>query len=426
MLSLIEGTLDVARIESGKLALQVAPMHFAEGMQAMADLFALQAQAKGLQFHYQVQGTLPAVVRADEKRLRQIIINLLGNAIKFTPQGSVSLQVKYARQMATSCVIDTGPGRSQDEQARIFEPFERGAAAATAGGAGLGLTMAKMLPELMGGALPLHSQTGQGACFQVSLFVPSVDATQAQPVMAQAAPTGYAGARQRILVVDNEEADRGLLLQLLAPLGFEVQLADSGYAALALGAGGWVPHAVLMDLAMPGIDGWETLRRLRAMHGQAIACAVVSANAFDRDLPNDAGITPQDFMVKPVRHSELLQWLGQRPALRWEYGYTSKPPLALMQQGQVAINVVDDLALAGTAQPGHAEVPHDALAPLCQALQLGYVRGVRQALDVLERDYPAQSALCRQLRQMAQQFDMDGMARTMAQHGWMPQESPQP
>lgn len=416
LLSLIEGTLDVARIESGKLALQVAPMYFAEGMQSQADLFALQAQAKGLQFHYEVQGKLPAVVRADEKRLRQIIINLLGNAIKFTQQGGVTLQVKYARQMASICVIDTGPGLSGEEQARIFEPFERGAASSSTGGAGLGLTMAKMLTELMGGALTLRSQPGQGACFQVSLFLPSVDASQAQPVAARAAPVGYAGPRQRVLVVDNEEADRGMLLQLLAPLGFDVQLADNGLAALALVADGWVPHAVLMDLAMPGIDGWETLRRLRAMHGDSMACAVVSANAFDRELPNDAGITPADFMVKPVRHSELLQWLGQRLPLAWHYDLEEKPSHSKAVLGGVATK--------NTAMPVQvdvAAVPAAALAPLYQALQLGYVRGVRQALDGLEQHYPAQAAVWQKLRHLAQQFDMDGIARAMAQHGWMPQ-----
>jgi len=420
LLSLIEGTLDVARIESGKLTLQVAPMHFAEGMQALADLFALQAQAKGLAFHYEVQGKLPEVVRVDEKRLRQITINLLGNAIKFTQQGSVTLQVRYARQMATLQVLDTGPGLGAEEQTRIFEPFERGHAASSAGGAGLGLTMAKMLTELMGGALTLQSQPGQGACFQVSLYLPSVEGAHTKAPQVLRTPIGYAGHRQRVLVVDNEEADRGVLLQLLQPLGFEVQLAENGHAALALVSGGWVPHAVFMDLAMPGIDGWETLRRLRSLLGDALACAVVSANAFDRELPNDVGIAPQDFMIKPVRHSELLQWLAQRLGLVWDYGLEEKQPKVTMQQAQVA--TVSEFS----AQPAGTQVPPEALAPLHQALQLGYVRGARQALAALERDYPAQAVVWHTLRHLAQQFDMDGMTRVMQQQGWKPQGAQTP
>ena len=408
LLSLIEGTLDVARIESGKLALQVAPMAFAEGMQALADMFALQAQAKGLAFHYEVQGHLPAVVRADEKRLRQIVINLLGNAIKFTQHGSVTLQVRYARQMATISVLDTGPGMDADEQAQIFEPFARGHAAATAAGAGLGLTMAKMLTELMGGALALQSQPGQGAHFQVSLFLPSLEESAVPDRAAARVPVGYQGPRRKVLVVDNEEADRGVLLQLLAPLGFEVQLADNGHAALALVATGWVPHAVFMDLAMPGIDGWETLRRLRAMQGARMACAVVSANAFDRELPNDVGITPQDFLVKPVRHSELLQWLAHKLVLQWVYEWESKQPQAL------------DISAQAASKTEAMEQPRQALAvdwhELQQAMNLGYVRGVRQALQVLERLHPQHAALWAQLRDLAQQFDLDGMARLVALH----------
>ena len=408
LLSLIEGTLDIARIESGKLALQVAPMHFAEGMQALADLFALQAQAKGLIFHYDVQGSLPTAVRADEKRLRQIIINLLGNAIKFTQQGSVTLQVRYARQMATISVLDTGPGMDAAEQARIFEPFARGQAAASAVGAGLGLTMAKMLTELMGGALTLHSQPGQGAHFQISLFLPSVAAHSVQPLQALRPPVGYVGPRQRVLVVDNEEADRGLLRQLLTPLGLEVQLAENGHAALALVAGGWVPHAVCMDLAMPGIDGWETLRRLRTMHGMQMACAVVSANAFDRELPNDVGITPQDFIVKPVRHSELLQWLGRRLGLQWVYENEEKMALALDSSAHIAIK--KDVVYPPGCIP---EVDWEGLR---QAMALGYVRGVRQALQQLEAAHPQHAPLWQQLRSLAQQFDWDAMARVVAQH----------
>ncbi|WP_244146253.1 hybrid sensor histidine kinase/response regulator [Comamonas antarctica] len=400
LLSLIEGTLDIARIESGKLALQVQPMRFAAGLQEMAGMFELQAAAKGLAFHYAPEGQLPEWVRCDEKRLRQILFNLLGNAIKFTARGSVTLRVRYSRQMAHVSVIDTGPGLGEDEQAQIFEPFARGSGAQSSAGAGLGLTMAKMLTELMGGALTVSSQPGQGASFHIRLFLPSLErGPTLQPVMPR--PVGYLGAARRLLVVDNEEADRELLAQLLVPLGFAVQHAANGAEALALLGAGYRPQAIFMDLAMPGMDGWECLRRIREMSLGEVACAIVSANAFDREMPNDVGITPQDFLVKPVRHSELLQWLEDRLELVWR-----SAPVALAPAAQQSPTP----AAAAPAAAALAGVPDAALAALRQALDWGYMRGVEQALAQLALEHPQAAALWQRLQAQAQQFQFEAMA----------------
>ena len=427
LLSLIEGTLDIARIESGKLALHVQPMRFADGLREMAVMFELQAAAKGLGFRYEAEGELPAVVRADEKRLRQILFNLLGNAIKFTVTGHVTLRVRHSRQMAHIAVEDTGPGLSDEERARIFEPFARGSgAAASTTGAGLGLAMAKMLTELMGGSLAVHSTPGQGAVFQVTLFLPSVDEAAA-PAAPLRTPRGYHGPRRRVLVVDNEEADRELIVQLLTPLGFAVHQAGDGPAALALIAGGLRPDAVFMDLAMPGIDGWETLRRLQALAlSPAPACAVVSANAFDRDLPNAVGIVPADFLVKPVRHRELLQWLERRLALAWHWAPAPEPtphpapvpvPVPGAAAAAMAARAPQRAPLSGLAV--HAPVAgSDAdWAALHQSIGLGYVRGVQQALQRLALAHPAQAALWTQLQALATQFQFDSMQALLAQQG---------
>jgi len=393
LLSLIEGTLDIARIESGKLALDVAPMRFADGLHEIAALFELQAAAKGLAFRFDVQGTIPEVVRADEKRLRQILINLLGNAVKFTAQGTVTLRVRHAREMARIDIEDTGPGLSADEIERIFEPFARGGTAGAAPGAGLGLTIAKMLTALMGGELTVTSQPGAGAAFHVKLFLPEVHADAPPKARATQQPRrGYAGERRRILVVDNEEPDRELLVQLLEPLGFELRQAASGHDALDLLAAGYRPHAIFMDLAMPGIDGWETLRRVRQMNLPDVQCAIVSANAFDKGLENDAGIAPDDFLVKPVRHSELLDWLERRLKLQWLHE-EEKAPVP---------------ATAPMVYPDAAE-----LAPLRQAVSLGYYRGILNALDGIERSQPAHADFVRAMRQMAREFQFDAMARLL-------------
>ncbi|MBN9411298.1 MAG: response regulator [Burkholderiales bacterium] len=398
LLSLIEGTLDIARIEAGKLTLDLKPMRFADCIQEMAGMFEPQATARGLSFRFTADGRLPALVRADEKRVRQILINLLGNAVKFTQRGGVSLRVRYAREMALVEIADTGPGLPAGELEKIFEPFARGDGAALAApGAGLGLTIAKMLTDLMGGELSADSTPGQGATFRVRLFLPELTgaAHSAEPVRQPR--RGYAGPRRKLLVVDNEEADRDLLVNLLEPLGFELRTAASGHDALDLLAAGLAPDALFMDLAMPGIDGWETLRRMRAAGlGAGTQVAIVSANAFDKGLENDAGIGPEDFIVKPVRHAELLDWLGRRLALQWleHAAPTSEPANA------------SDAPLTYPAR--------ERLQMLREVVALGYYRGIVNQIAEMEAAQPECAPLAERLRAMAREFRLEAIDDLLA------------
>ncbi|EGJ10218.1 hybrid sensor histidine kinase/response regulator [Rubrivivax benzoatilyticus] len=392
LLSLIEGTLDIARIESGKLALDVRPMRFADGLAEIARMFELQAAGRGLAFRFAVDGRLPAVVRADEKRLRQILINLLGNAIKFTQAGQVTLRVAHQREMARFEIEDTGPGMTADELARVFEPFERGSAASgqSVGSTGLGLTIARMLCELMGGEMTVASEPGRGTTFRIRLFVPEVAVAAPEVDALRARRVGYEGRRRRVLAVDNEEADRRLVADLLQPLGFEVEGAATGEAALARLAADAPYDAVFMDLAMPGIDGWETIRRLRAA-GHGMPLAVVSANAFDKKLDNDVGLPGEDFLVKPVRVGELLDWLGGRLGLDWRYGARVPEP-------------------APPPPPADAPLPPpELLRPLRDALALGHVRGVARQLAAIEAADPAHAGFAARMRLLARQFNYETM-----------------
>jgi signal transduction histidine kinase/CheY-like chemotaxis protein/purine-cytosine permease-like protein len=395
LLSLIEGTLDIARIESGKLAFEQRPMRFADGVAEIARLFELQAAGRGIGFVYVVEGTLPAVVRTDEKRLRQILINLLGNAVKFTARGQVTLRVMHQREMARFDIEDTGPGMTADELSRVFEPFERGSAAGgmSSGSTGLGLTIARMLTDLMGGEMTVASTPGQGTTFTIRLFLPELHMALAPSV--QAVRTGYEGRRRRILVVDNEEADRRLLADLLQPLGFQVGTAASGEEALAVLAiaGAPQPDAVFMDLAMPGIDGWQTIRRLRAA-GHTMPLAVVSANAFDKRLDNDVGLPSDDFLVKPVRLAELLDWLGRRLSLVWT-------------THERADHAPIDPAAGPAAEP--MLPPPAQLEALHEAVSLGHVRGIGRVLDTMASADPAHAAFVTRMRTLAGQFRYEVM-----------------
>ncbi|WP_432727355.1 hybrid sensor histidine kinase/response regulator [Variovorax sp. W6] len=400
LLSLIEGTLAIAHIEAGKLTLHARPMRFADTLRELADMFELQAAEKGLQFRFEAAGALPEVVRADEKRVCQILINLLGNAIKFTAAGQVTLRLAYAREFASIEIEDTGPGMPAGDIERIFEPFARGNATGTAAapGAGLGLTIAKMLTDLMGGEMKVSSTPGVGSLFCVRLFLPRVHETATGSGRALPVPRarrGYEGPRRRLLVVDNEEADRDLLGHLLAPLGFELRSAASGHDALDLVAAGYRPDAMFVDLAMPGIDGWETIRRARKLGLTEASVAIVSANAFDKGLDNDVGIAPEDFFVKPVRHTELLDWLERRLGLQWT-----------------------DTA----AKPAPAAVPRAMLAPslarlraLEEAVGLGYFRGIMNQLDDIDAAQPECAAWTEAQRVLARQFQFEAMSRALAE-----------
>jgi len=397
LLSLIEGTLDIARIESGRLALEAAPMHFADAMDELVQLFEPQAAARGLRFVHRTTGTLPELVRADEKRLRQILINLLGNAVKFTRAGQVTLRIDYAREMARFEIEDTGPGMDETELQRVFEPFERGTAAGgnAVGGTGLGLTIARMLTGLMGGELTVRSTPGVGSCFTVRLYLPELRARASQRERPGARrPVGYDGPRRRLLVVDNEAADRQLLIDRLAPLGFELLQAASGEAALGLLAREPV-DALFLDLAMPGIDGWTTLRRLRAEGLSTAPAAIVSANAFDKGLDNDLGITPGDFLVKPVRMPELLDWLQTRLGLQWQL---SAPPAG-------------GSASAAAGAPAEVLPPAAALQALDELVRLGYLRGIQKKLDAIDAEHPASAAFVARLRALARGFQLDTLGQ---------------
>ena len=408
LLSLIEATLDQARIESGKVSLVTTTMHFREAVDQLADLFELQASAKGLRFVREFDAALPQYVRADERRLRQILINVIGNAVKFTDRGSVLLRIRHEREMAYFEIEDTGPGIAERDLERIFEPFARGAARAgtnSGDGTGLGLTIAKMLTDLMGGEMTVHSTPGVGTRFRIVLFLAEQRAGAALVAPALRRRGGYSGERRRVLVVDNEEVDRELLRQLLEPTGFLVTQAASGEDALQVLrglVGDARPDAILMDLAMPGIDGWETIRRLRAEGLSDAPVAIVSANAFDRRLDNDLGIVALDYVLKPVRGEELLEWLGRVLDLDW----SDAPAIA---KPAPAAAPIEAAAAAGTL-PGLT-----SLQALAEQVRVGYPRGIHRWLDHIDATEPACAAFTQRLRGLASRFQLDAMAVDIAQ-----------
>jgi signal transduction histidine kinase/CheY-like chemotaxis protein len=402
LLSLIEGTLDIARIEGGKFNFDMKELNFPDFIGQIVRMFELQAANKGLSFRYELTGTLPRIVRADRKRLGQILINILGNAVKFTSHGGIVLRLQYAREMASFEIEDTGPGILQEEIDHIFEPFSRGSASAhaNASGTGLGLPISKMLTQLMGGELkirsPLDRQPQQGSLFHIRLFLPSVHVSGKELRELESPEqqrTGYRGPRRRVLVVDNERVDRELLLNILTPLGFEVAQAASGLECLDLYTA-FQPDVILMDLAMPGMDGWEASYILRRRQLSAVPIAIVSANAFDKGMENPAGIRAADFIIKPVNVGELLDWIGQRLSLEWitqarAEGVRSEMPAPATQ----------------LVYP-----PEAAMEALRELIRIGYVRGIQNKLDEIGALDPRYLHFTQTMRNFAARFQLDAMA----------------
>jgi len=391
LLSLIEGALDIARIESGRLTPKLTEVDLPGFMQQIVRMFELQAHTKGIDFRYECSGELPPVVRADKKHLGQILMNILGNAVKFTENGAVVLRVQYAREIARFEIEDSGPGIPQSEIEHIFDPFMRGSTASRveARGTGLGLTISRMLAGLMGGELSVTSTPNVGSKFHIRLFLPQVHAPRATHQLLDVLPVGYAGIRRRILVVDNEIVDRELLVNVLEPLGFEVQQAASGDECITL-CPQFKPDLILMDLEMPGIDGWETVSQLRKTGITNAPVAIVSANAFDKGLNNDVGISADDFIVKPVNVAELVDWIGRQLELEWR----PRQPLP------VPVSSPEPLSYP----------PAQFIEALSDLVSMGYVRGILEKLDEIEQlvdNYPGFINLARDL---TRQFRLEALS----------------
>jgi len=393
LLSLIEGTLDIARIESGKLTFDMKPVKFQEFIHQIVSMFELQARNKGLQFIFQSHGELPVLVRADQKRLTQILINILGNAVKFTTSGAITFSVSYAREIAQIQISDTGPGIKQSEYSKIFEPFERGSAAeqANVGGTGLGLTISKLLTELMGGEMHFKSELGKGTTFDIRLFLSQFREDKAAAPSIYRKRIGYKGSRKKVLVVDNEQIDRELIANILSPLGFEVFEASTGkecvdyYQALN-------PDVILMDLAMPVMDGWEACYIIKKVHQSNIPIAIVSANAYDKNLENAAEIVSEDFMVKPVNFEELLDWMGAKLSVEWIYESTSLNHHLSSDKSHIK------------AAPQEAY-----LLKLQDYVAQGYIKGIHQVLNEIEQLDPSYLAFVNDVRELVKQFNLDAI-----------------
>ncbi|KIQ32164.1 ATPase [Variovorax paradoxus] len=403
MLGLIDGLLDLARIEAGRLQLEPAPLALPAFLDQLVHMVRPQAENKGLAFVYTHAGELPAWVHADAKWLRQILINLLTNAVRFTDSGTVTLHVDARREVLRFDVVDTGIGVAPQDHLRIFEPFERGAAGRRRGepGTGLGLTITALLTSLMGGELVMAHTSPAGSTFSVRVYLREVadPGPQARGGALRQPVSGYIGARRTLLVVDDQPVQRQMLAGMLMPLGFEVREAASGTECLD-SLREELPSAILLDLTMDDMDGWQTATSVRASGFESIPIIIVSANMFENQTERLRAAGCQAFVGKPVIESELIATLERHLGLEWLLASDAMPPAG-----------EEEIAM----RPPQLVLSEDDRAELMRLVQMGHVRGLQTALDRLTAASPAAAATCTWLRGMVTRFDLDNLRNALAE-----------
>ncbi|WP_331645344.1 ATP-binding protein [Piscinibacter sp.] len=323
LLQLIVDLLDMARIEAGRFSLDPQPMNLEHLLTGVREIIGMRAQQRSLHFVTEIASGLPRQLRCDELRLRQVLLNLLGNAMKFTDAGEVRLRVQ-ATPASGGCVrlrfdvSDTGIGMAREDVARLFQAFEQvGDARRHAGGTGLGLAISQQIVQQMGGHIEVESEPGAGSRFGFEVELAVIEDSRSEPGPSQTLPTGYAGPRRSILVVDNEALNRELLVELVAGRGFEVREAADGEQALAA-MQSLRPDLVLMDMAMPVLDGLETTWRLRRTPELSqIRVICISANAAESSRRAALAAGADAFVTKPVDMGRLLALIGELLGLRW-------------------------------------------------------------------------------------------------------------
>ena len=408
LLTLINDVLDLSKIEAGKLELHPSAFHLPSFIQGVAEICAIRAEEKAISFDLQIDPQLPTGVFGDEKRLRQVLLNLLGNAVKFTEKGGVIFAVDVIKSWESSTqnlfrirfrVEDTGPGMTPEQVKQIFLPFEQvGDVKKQSEGTGLGLAISQKIVALMQSEIAIDSGAGVGSIFSFEVELPEAENwADSSRIIEHGTVLGYKGDQYKILVVDDRWENRAVLVNLLEPIGFKMIEAADGNEGLdrALAT---APDLILTDLAMPVMDGFELLREIRAHPQLRDAIVLVSsASVFEIDRQKSLDAGGNDFLPKPVQADLLLGLLKKYLQLEWVYGETADagetaqqammskmqlPAIEILQllneQAQAGdLDAVIEIAEQITANPQHAIFAKKLLV-LAEGFQVKELRALIQ------------------------------------------------
>ena len=410
LLTLINDILDLSKIEARKLELSPNDFHFESFIKSIIEICRIRAEQKEIAFTFQALNSLPIALHADEKRLRQVLINLLGNAIKFTDQGTVTLKVSVVETLDLEKeppsskirfqVEDTGVGMTPEQLEKIFLPFEQvGEKSRMAEGTGLGLAISQQIVQKMDSQLRVESQSGIGSTFSFDITLP-----QSSQWVESAQPTnaviGYEGRRQKVLVVDDRWENRSVIVNLLEPIGFELREADNGRSGVEA-AIAWHPDVIITDLVMPIMSGTELTQNLRAnqdLQEVVIIASSASVFNFDRQKSHEAGCN--DFLPKPLQIEELLHQLQHYLGITWIYEKERANQRSKSAEATL-LSVVP---------------PREELEALYNAARIGNIKGVKNEalrLQLLDAQY---LTFTEQLLKLAQEMDEEAIFKLVKQH----------
>ena len=325
LLMLINDILDLAKIEARKLELHPTIIYFPSFLQGIVEIISIRAQQKEIEFIYLPDDGLPEAVEVDEKRLRQVLINLLGNGVKFTDKGRITFKVIVLNQSPTQNKIrfqveDTGVGMTPEGIAKIFMPFEQvGEVKYQKEGTGLGLAISHTIVQLMESEIQVQSQLGKGSNFFFDVDLPLVTEWEKAATTDGKHIIGYQGEQKTLLIVDDKWENRSVIVSLLEPIGFAVVEAEHGEEGLAK-AKELQPDLIITDLAMPVMDGYKLLHQLR--HDETLKhlpVIVSSASVSDMDRQGSLESGADDFLAKPLQVQELFLLLAKHLEIVWEY-----------------------------------------------------------------------------------------------------------
>jgi signal transduction histidine kinase/CheY-like chemotaxis protein len=408
LLTLINDILDLSKIEASKMDLDSSSFNFSSFLMGVVEMCRIRAEQKEITFNYQVLNQLPNAVNADEKRLRQVLINLLGNAIKFTEKGGVIFKVGVIGEGEDSDqspltkirfhIQDTGVGMASEQLEKIFLPFEQvGNRQQKAEGTGLGLAISQKIVQMMGGEIKVESILGQGSIFYLDLeLTESSEYIGKTSINNSIHLKGFKGNKNKILLVDDRFENRGFLINLLEPLGFQIMEACNGTEGLAKAAE-FKPDLIITDLVMPVMDGFEMSRRFRQspeFKDVILIASSASVFKFDRESSKEAGCN--EFLSKPIQVEELLEVLKNYLQIEWIY---DEPGDLANEQQEGFTNLLN-------VQSGELTIPQSTeLVTLFNAARIGDIEVVEQEANRLKQINGNYHQFANKLLQLAKNFE---------------------
>jgi PAS domain S-box-containing protein len=430
LLELINDILEMSKIEAGKLLFNESSFDLIVMLHTLKDLLQLKAQSKGLQLIFDPDKNLPQFVRSDEGKLRQVLINILGNAIKFTEEGGVTLRVRMGkgasdreRNNQSSIpnpkskiqnpkfpiifeISDTGPGIAIEEMSKLFESFAQTETGwKSKQGTGLGLPISRKFVQMMGGDIAVSSAVGRGTTFTFDIQVKLADATEIQVLLPQRKILHLAPnqPQYRILAVDDRAESRLLLAHILSSIGYQVREAENGKEAVEVWES-WQPHLILMDMRMPVMDGYEATKQIKShLQGEQLVIIALTASAFEEERSEILSAGCDDFMRKPFQKDQLLEKIGQYLGVLYIYEEESSP----LKAG----NPNTETILPPADLSGHiAQMSPEWVEEVNQAAWSGSDDIV---LNLLERIPPEHAPLAEALAELANNFEFDKIIKLL-------------